>query len=65
MASNNRVQGAVFSSDEKGFEQLLVACNQAADRGKQILGVIPLGTGKIGAIFLQQEPKSSSISFDE
>jgi len=50
---NNNVLGQVEDATEAGFAKLLLKANEVAAKGLTMIGVVNIGTTKIGGVFVR------------
>ena len=47
------VRGNIQPANEAGFGKILIEANKAYDDGLLLIGVVPVGSDKIGAVFVR------------
>jgi hypothetical protein len=52
-AKSKPVQGQIFSASPEGFAALLAKANEVHEDGLVLVSVVPIGTGKLGALFVR------------
>jgi hypothetical protein len=53
MANDQSVRGSVQDATEEGFAKLLTVANKAHREGLVLMGIVNIGTDKIGGVFVR------------